>query len=101
MRTAGLIYKPRKTKKTAVVACLIASVVIGIVAAIVNYFISLPVFEAFMPLNRPIASFEQFIPFIKIKLNVVLFHAFPFHLLKRIGISIITMLFYKRLTPPY
>ncbi len=96
---AGLIYKFHKTKKTAMIACLITSVVMGIVAAIVNYFILLPVFEAFMPLDELIASFGEFIPFIKIKLDVVLFNAFPFNLLKGIGISIVTMLLYKRLTP--
>ena len=96
---AGLIYKFRKTKKTAMIACLTASVVMGIVAAIVNYFILLPVFEAFMPLDQLIASFGEFIPFIKTKLDVVLFNAFPFNLLKGIGISIVTMLLYKRLTP--
>lgn len=96
---AGLIYKFHKTKKTAMLACLIASVVMGIVAAIVNYFILLPVFEAFMPLDQLIASFGEFIPFIKTKLDVVLFNAFPFNLLKGIGISIVTMLLYKRLTP--
>ena len=96
---AGLIYKFHKTKKTAMLACLIASVVMGIVAAIVNYFILLPVFEAFMPLDQLIASFGEFIPFIKTKLDVVLFNAFPFNLLKGIGIGIVTMLLYKRLTP--
>ena len=96
---AGLIYKFHKTKNTAMIACLIASVVMGIVAAIVNYFILLPVFEAFMPLDQLIASFGEFIPFIKTKLDVVLFNAFPFNLLKGIGISIVTMLLYKRLTP--
>lgn len=96
---AGLIYKFHKTKKTAMLACLIASIVMGIVAAIVNYFILLPVFEAFMPLDELIASFGEFIPFIKTKLDVVLFNAFPFNLLKGIGISIVTMLLYKRLTP--
>ena len=96
---AGLIYKFHKTKKTAMLACLIASAVMGIVAAIVNYFILLPVFEAFMPLDQLIASFGKFIPFIKTKLDVVLFNAFPFNLLKGIGISIVTMLLYKRLTP--
>ena len=97
--TAGLIYKSHKTKKTAMIACLIASVTMGIVAAIVNYFILLPVFEAFMPLDHLIASFGEFIPFIKTKLDVVLFNAFPFNLLKGIGISIVTMLLYKRLSP--
>lgn len=96
---AGLIYKLHKTKKPAMIACLTASVVMGIVAAIVNYFILLPVFEAFMPLDQLIASFGEFIPFIKTKLDVVLFNAFPFNLLKGIGISIVTMLLYKRLTP--
>ena len=96
---AGLIYKFHKTKKTTMIACLTASVMMGIVAALVNYFILLPVFEAFMPLDQLIASFGEFIPFIKTKLDVVLFNAFPFNLLKGIGISIVTMLLYKRLTP--
>ena len=96
---AGLIYKFHKTKKTAMFACLIASIVMGIAAAIVNYFILLPVFEVFMPLDQLTASFGEFIPFIKTKLDVVLFNAFPFNLLKGIGISIVTMLLYKRLTP--
>ena len=97
--TAGLIYKFHKTKKTAMLACLIASIIMGVGAAIVNYFILLPVFEVFMPLDQLIASFGEFIPFIKTKLDVVLFNAFPFNLLKGIGISIVTMLLYKRLTP--
>ncbi len=96
---AGLIYKHHKTKKTAILACLIASVIMGVVATVVNYFLLLPVFEAFMPLDQLIASFGEFMPFIKTKLDVVLFNAFPFNLLKGIGISIVTMLLYKRLTP--
>lgn len=96
---AGFIYKHHKTKKTAILACLIASVIMGVVATVVNYFILLPVFEAFMPLDQLIASFGEFMPFIKTKLDVVLFNAFPFNLLKGIGISIVTMLLYKRLTP--
>ena len=68
-------------------------------SAIVNYFILLPLFETFMPVDQLIASFREFIPFIKTKLDVVLFNAFPFNLLKGICISIITMLIYKRLTP--
>ncbi|HIS29989.1 MAG TPA: ECF transporter S component [Candidatus Limivivens intestinipullorum] len=96
---AGLIYRSHKTKKTAMLACLAASIVMGIMAAVVNYFLLLPAFEAFMPLDQLITSFEEFIPFIKTKLDVVLFNAFPFNLLKGIGISIVTMLLYKRLTP--
>lgn len=71
----------------------------GIAAAVVNYFILLPAFEAFMPLNELISSFGEFIPFIRTKLDVVLFNALPFNLLKGLVISAVTMLIYKKLSP--
>ena len=92
---AGVIYKRHKTKITALLACITASFVMGAVAALANYFILLPLFESFMPLDQLIASFAEFLPFIHTKLDVVLFNAFPFNLL----IGGFTMLTYKRLTP--
>lgn len=97
--TAGFIYKHRKTKKTARIACIAASVVMGITAALANYFILLPLFENFMPLDQLIASFAAFLPFIRTKLDIVLFNALPFNLLKGLVIGGVTMLVYKRLTP--
>lgn len=97
--TAGIIYKMNKTKRTAWIACVVSSVVMGITAAITNYFILLPMFEQFMPLDELIASFGEFMPFIKTKLDVVLYNAFPFNLLKGLIIGIVTMLIYKKLTP--
>lgn len=97
--TAGLIYGCHKTKKTAWIAGIVGSIVMGIVAAVANYFILLPLFEQFMPLEQLIASFGEFIPFIHTKLDVVLYNAFPFNLLKGLVISGVTMLVYKRLRP--
>lgn len=97
--TAGLIYKWHKTKRTAVISCVAASMVMGITAAAANYFILLPMFETFMPLDQIVESFGMFIPFIKTKLDVVLYNAFPFNLLKGLLIGAFTMLVYKRLTP--
>ena len=97
--TAGFIYKRHKTKKTALIACILASVVMGIAAALANYFILLPLFESFMPLDQLIASFAELLPFIHTKLDVVLFNAFPFNLLKGLVIGGVTMLIYKKLTP--
>ena len=96
---AGLIYRKNKNKKTALIACLIASLAMGVTAAVVNYFVLLPAFEAFMPLSELIASFGEFMPFIKTKLDVVLFNALPFTLLKGLAISAVTMLIYKKLSP--
>lgn len=97
--TAGIIYKFKKTKSGAWIACIVSSVIMGIVAAMVNYFILLPMFEMFMPLEQIIASFGQIIPFIKTKFDVVIYNAFPFNLLKGLLIGIFTMLVYKKLTP--
>lgn len=96
---AGLIYRKNKNKKTALIACLIASLAMGVTAAVVNYFVLLPAFEAFMPLSELIASFGEFMPFIKTKLDVVLFNALPFNLLKGLAISAVAMLIYKKLSP--
>ena len=96
---AGFIYKYKKTKKMARWACVISSVVMGIAAAIANYFILLSLFETFMPLEQLIASFGEFLPFIKTKLDVVLFNALPFNILKGLVIGAITMMIYKKLTP--
>jgi riboflavin transporter FmnP len=96
---AGSIYKRHKTKKTAWIACVTASFVMGIAAALANYFILLPLFEAFMPLDQLIASFGTFLPFIHTKLDIVLFNALPFNILKGLIIGSVTMLMYKRLAP--
>ena len=97
--TAGFIYKRHKTKKTALLACIAASFVMGAAAALANYFILLPLFETFMPLDQLIASFGAFLPFIHTKLDIVLFNALPFNILKGLVIGGVTMLIYKRLTP--
>ena len=96
---AGVIYKHRKIKKTALLACVAASFVMGAAAALANYFILLPLFETFMPLDQLIASFGAFLPFIHTKLDIVLFNALPFNILKGLVIGGFTMLTYKRLTP--
>ena len=45
------------------------------------------------------AGAGEFIPFIRTKLDVVLFNALPFNLLKGHAISAVTMLIYKKLSP--
>ena len=96
---AGLIYQKHKTKRTAAIACVVGSVAMGITAAFANYFILLPLFENFLPLNELITAFGSFMPFIHTKLDIVLFNALPFNLLKGLVIGFVTMLVYKRISP--
>ena len=97
--TAGAVYKHHKTKRMALVGGVTGSIATGIMAAITNYFILLPMFEQFMPLGEIIAAFGEFIPFIHTKLDVVLYNAFPFNVLKGLVITAVTMLIYKKLSP--
>lgn len=88
---AGALYTRQPTPKGARFACLAASLAMGIAAAVVNYYILLPLFELFMPLDQLIAAFGEFIPFIQTKLDVVLYNVLPFNLIKGLGISLITL----------
>ncbi len=97
--TAGCIYAHQKTKKSALFACITASIVMGIVAALANYFILLPLFETFMPLEQLVAAFGAFLPLIHTKLDIVLYSALPFNMLKGLMIGAVTMFVYKRLSP--
>lgn len=73
--TAGLIYRQHKTKRRAWLACIVGSMAMGITAALANYYILLPLFESFMPLEQLIASFGVFIPFIHTKTDIVRYRA--------------------------
>lgn len=97
--TAGLFYHKLKTKKRAVIGCIIGSTAMAIAAAFLNYFVLLPLYSTFMPIEQVIEAFAAFIPFINTKLDVVLFNAIPFNLFKGAIISVLTVLVYKRLSP--
>ena len=96
---AGLIYKKHKSRKTALIGCTVGSLCMGVMAALANYFILLPMFEIFMPMDEMIEAFAAVIPFIHSKLDVVLLNALPLNILKGLVVSLVTMLLYKRLSP--
>lgn len=97
--SAGRIYQKHKTKKVALLGCIVGSIAMAVAAGILNYSVLLPLYENFMPLDQVIASFAAFISFIQTKLDVVLWNVIPFNLLKGLMISLVTMLIYKPLTP--
>ena len=96
---AGLLYKHKKSRRTAMIGCLIGSACMGFMSALTNYYILLPLFEVFMPIEEMIHAFAEFIPFIHTKLDVVLLNALPMNTIKGLLVSLVTMLLYKRLSP--
>lgn len=96
---AGFIYQLNKTRKGAIWGLAVGTIVKGIMGAVTNYFILLPLYSVFMPLDELIQSFSSIMPFIDSKLDVVLFSIFPFNLLKGLIISLVTLAMYKRVSP--
>ncbi len=88
-----------KTRKNLVSTRTITMTALLAAISYVLAFLEFPLFETFMPLDQLIASFGEFLPFIKTKLDVVLFNALPFNILKGLVIGAITMMIYKKLTP--
>ena len=66
----------------------------GAMAAIADYFILLPMFQIFMPMDQLVAAFAEFIPFLHTKLDVVLLHALPLELFSK-GWSFRSSLWYN------
>ncbi len=81
----GLFYKFNKTKKGAVIALILGCIIMPLIAALVNYFIMLPLY-------MPDASHT-------FKLNLVLTTITPFNFARAIVLSVITVFCYKRLSP--
>ncbi len=96
---AGIIYQKNKTKKNALLGCAAGSLSIGVAAALLNYFVLLPMYEMFMPIDQVIAAFGEILPFIKTKFDVCLYNALPGNIFKGLVISFFSMLIYKPLSP--
>jgi len=81
----GIFYKLDKTKKGAIIALLMGSIVMPIAAALINYLVMLPLY-------MPAASHA-------VKFNLVLTTITPFNFVRAIVLSIITIFCYKRISP--
>lgn len=81
--TLGIIYKRKKTKKNAMTALAVATLVMTLFAFFMNFYIMLPLYK---------------ISDIAVRLKLVLFTITPFNLVKGAVLSAVTMLIYKRIS---
>lgn len=99
--TAGIIYKMRKSKKTAILGLIAGTVVMSLSASVLNYTVLLPLYakifkapiEAFVAMGMAINSN------IKTVKDLVLLSILPFNLLKGIVVSAVTIPVYKSISP--
>lgn len=96
---AGFIYVRNKSMKTALLGLAFGTVVMAVVGAAANYFILIPFYENFMPIDQ-IIQMAQAANALIVDLNsYILYAVIPFNVLKGIVVSVLTLLIYKRISP--
>ena len=99
--TAGMIYKQNKTKKTALLACLLGSLAMGIVSVPINYFITYPVYAQLWvggDMSIIINMYKAILPSADTLIKCLLIFNVPFTVVKGLLCTVITMLIYKPLS---
>lgn len=97
--TAGLVYKRKKTRKTAVAASVIGAVAMALISLPSNYFVVYPVYYNFMPKDVILAAYQAIIPSMKSILQCLICFNVPFTFIKGMLDVLITLLIYKPLSP--
>ena len=97
--TAGFIYQYNRTKAGAFKALLAGTIAMTLVAMPLNYYIILPLYSLFMPIDKILTLSAKFIPAIHDKFTFILYVTLPFNLLKGAVISLSSWLLYKKLQP--
>ena len=98
---AALIYKKRKTKKNALIAMVIGTIVMTVFGCFLNAYVLLPTYAtAFgMPIDAIVGMGSAINANINDVMTFVIIAVAPFNIIKAIVVSVITLLIYKHISP--
>lgn len=96
---AGLIYRFRKNRRTALLAALLGALVMAFASLPLNYFITYPMYMKFLPLEQIIGLYQAIFPGVNGLFQCLLIFNVPFTFLKGLLDTILTFLVYKRISP--
>ena len=95
--TASMIYMKNRTRKGAIIGMAAATIVLTLIAAPFNYFVTLPLYGSVLgfPLPAIIGMAAAANPHVTSKIGLIFWVFMPFNLFKGIVISFITFWVYK------
>ena len=97
---AGVIYRWRKKRSTALAGALAGSVIMGLACVAINYFITYPIYYKIMiPKAVILAAYQDILPAVDSILESLLIFNLPFTTFKGIVVSLFCFLIYKKLSP--
>ena len=97
--SASIIYSKQATRKNAIKAMIIGSLVMILVASVANYLFIIPAYVKMfnMPLETIISMGAKIFPAVKDKLSFVLLCVAPFNAIKAFIVCFITFILYKHI----
>ena len=97
----GYIYKYRKTRKSALVSCLIGAASMAVLSVITNYFVVYPAYVNIygMPMEAIIGMYKALLPYADTLIKDLLIFNLPFTFAKGIIDSAVCFAVYKSLSP--
>ena len=95
---AGIIYKRKKTKKSAVIGMIVSTLVMAVVGVFLNAYVMIPMYSAFMPIEQIVEAGKSIIPWVSNTFTFCLFCVLPFNLIKGIIVSVVVAIIYKPLS---
>jgi riboflavin transporter FmnP len=98
---SGIIYKTGKSRKTALIGLIAATITMGIVASIGNYLVFLPLYEKVLnfPIVAVVGLAKKINPSVVNLNTLIAYSILPFNIIKGAMLSIIVFLVYKRVSP--
>ena len=98
---AALIYRRHKTRNTALIGMAVGTVVMIVVAVLVNWKIMIPFYMTAygMPMEAGVGMATKAVPFVDTEWKLLLCVTAPFNLLKGVVLSVLTFVLYKHLSP--
>lgn len=95
---AAYIYHMRKDKHGAIIGLGVGIVIMSIVGALANYYVLIPFYQNFMPLDAIIGMSAKANGAIVDMETLILYGIIPFNLFKGVIVAIFTMLLYKKIS---
>jgi len=95
---AALIYQHKKSRVTALLGLVVGVFTMAVTGALANYYILLPFYSTFFPLDAIIAMSAKANPAIKDMGSLIIYGIMPFNLFKGLVLSIFTLAVYKRIS---
>lgn len=95
---AGIIYKYRKNKLGALLGSVSGAVLMGMLSVPINYFITYPMYQNFLPLEEIIKAYEEIFSGVNGLLSCLVIFNMPFTIGKGLLCAAITFLIYKHIS---